>query len=302
MVPRANKHRVASLRFPSCRYWLFLISLLSVLLHTNALLFDGRVFVSGGLAASMSHTLSVPIDVIKTKQQLQPLRFHQKNFPQSALLIIQEEGLSSLLAGSTPTLSGYFIQGCLKYGLYDSFKEPISCSFPNLPPIAALAIAGACAEIIAATCLCPIEAARIRMVATKDDANLIEVLQKTGIVDSFVGLFPILLKMVPYTSFQLATYESLRSTMDFSSFPDPIIAQLLCATAAAIVSSLASQPGDALLTAASQDKENNKLDLAGLFRGTQARLIQMILIVVIQLLANDAIRESVGLGAIGHEK
>ena len=41
-----------------------------------------------------------------------------------------------------------------------------------------------------------------------------------------------------------------------------------------------------------------RLGPTGLFVGTQARLAQMLLIVVVQLLANDSIRSAVGLGTM----
>ena len=41
-----------------------------------------------------------------------------------------------------------------------------------------------------------------------------------------------------------------------------------------------------------------RLGPGGLYVGTQARLAQMLLIVVVQLVANDSIRSAVGLGTM----
>ena len=136
------------------------------------------------------------------------------------------------------------------------------------------------------------------------------------------------------TATQLSTYEVSRSSLaPFVSqevLGAEVGAQLFCATLAAVVSSLASQPGDALLSDVncrgravggtpggsilSSDATDDcvlgdeefglleavrRLGVAGLFRGTQARLVQMLLIVVVQLLVNDSIRAAVGLGTMG---
>ena len=55
-------------------------------------------------------------------------------------------------------------------------------------------------------------------------------------------------------------------------------------------------PEEGLLAAAA------RLGLDGLFRGAGARLLQMTLIVVVQLLANDGIRGLCGLPAMGIAK
>jgi hypothetical protein len=104
--------------------------------------------------------------------------------------------------------------------------------------------------------------------------------------------------MIPYTAVQLTTFEYLRSTCEAPQVP--------CAFAAALLSSLASQPGDSLLsesaTAAEEEtllESVGRLGPRGLFRGTYSRLTQMTVIVVVQLVANDYIREAVGLGKLG---
>mmetsp|Transcript_23846 Transcript_23846/g.52134 ORF Transcript_23846/g.52134 Transcript_23846/m.52134 type:complete len:183 (+) Transcript_23846:215-763(+) len=121
---------------------------------------------------------------------------------------------------------------------------------------------------------------------------------------------------------KLATYEFARGSAapllgaeGVSSFG----AQLACAFLAAIVSSVLSQPGDSLLSevnrsnvAASIARRGaalgqgsgvlvlaRRLGLRGLFRGTGARLVQMTLVVVLQLLIYDSVRQLCGLSPLG---
>ena len=77
---------------------------------------DPLIFLSGGLSASLSHSLTVPIDVVKTRQQQDPRFEGSEGLIANARTIVEDEGLAKLFAGSLPTLTGYFLQGSLKYG------------------------------------------------------------------------------------------------------------------------------------------------------------------------------------------
>ena len=183
-----------------------------------------------------------------------------------------------------------FCSGGLKYGLYELFKVSLAEGGPVLAlPLPLLLVAAACAEFIASTALCPYEAARIRLVADPTFAvGLIPALRRLvseqGIYGVFGALPAMYLKMVPYTMAQLATYDgvtralashvrgsvrraaasggSASSSSDskhvwgYSSSGDLITFGIaLCGAAlAAVVASLASQPGDTLLSKLNQGR------------------------------------------------
>lgn len=185
-------------------------------------------------------------------------------------------------------------------GFYDAFK-PLTNGLTE-SGLANLIVAAGLAELIGTTVLTPLEASRIKQVTDPAfaDLNFLETVRSQSVESSLSSLQPCLLKMLPYTMMQLSSYEVMRS----SSVP-----QIPAALISAVVSSLASQPGDALLSYSA--KGSGGFDLArgltdlgveGLFRGTQARLLQMILIVSVQLLANDTIRASLGLAVVGAVK
>jgi solute carrier family 25 phosphate transporter 3 len=228
---------------------------------TSPLVLSPLSFLAGGVAASVSHSASVPLDVIKTRQQTDPSLASQ-NPLSCALAIASDDGPSTLLAGLVPTLSGYFVQGSIKYGLFAAFKPAfLDSSLPHLP---ALALAAASAELIASTFLTPFEVFRISSVTDPSFS-----LRSLTPASAFSPLLPNLLKMIPYTALQLSTYELLRSD------PSLHLPALLCASAAGVVSSLGSQPGDALLTRAAlappgSDLLQSAFSLGpqGLFEGT----------------------------------
>jgi solute carrier family 25 phosphate transporter 3 len=164
---------------------------------------DPSVFFAGGLAASFSHTVAVPVDYIKTRQQSEPERYGGSAVD-AARLVVADEGLGALLGGAGPTLSGYFVQGSLKYGLYDAFKPEVSALLGAASPLAALMLSGIAAECIASSFLCPLEAARIKTVSDPSYRGLstLTALQRLvggerGAAAAFEGLAPCLLKMVP---------------------------------------------------------------------------------------------------------
>ncbi|GMH52750.1 hypothetical protein TrLO_g8690 [Triparma laevis f. longispina] len=257
----------------------------------SSLLIDPQplVFLSGGISASLSHSLTVPIDVVKTRQQQDPRFKGQEDLIENTKTIVEEDGILKLFSGSLPTLTGYFLQGSLKYGFYDAFK-PLTSHLTE-ENVVNLLIAAGLAELIGTTVLTPLEASRIKQVASSD-LSFVEALSQP----SFESLQPCLLKMLPYTMVQLSTYEVMRSSQ---------VPQVPAALISAVLSSLASQPGDALLSYSTRDEgfsvfEGVKdLGLDGLFGGTKARLLQMVVIVSVQLLVNDSIRAALGLGVVG---
>ena len=79
-----------------------------------------RIGAAGAIACSVSHALVVPFDVIKTQMQMQPAL----NGPRAAAsALISQGGLLSLLRGVRPTALGYFLQGGVKFGSYESLKH-----------------------------------------------------------------------------------------------------------------------------------------------------------------------------------
>ena len=76
--------------------------------------------LAGGLCCSITHGGLVPVDVVKTRIQLDPAKYNQGmvgGFKQ----IIAEEGAGALASGFGPTAVGYFIQGWFKFGGVEFF-------------------------------------------------------------------------------------------------------------------------------------------------------------------------------------
>ena len=74
---------------------------------------DYRYFVAGGTCAAISHGITTPIDVVKTRIQSSPEKY-SGGMRQATAQIIKEDGAQALLGGLGPTVVGYGIEGAMK--------------------------------------------------------------------------------------------------------------------------------------------------------------------------------------------
>ena len=105
-------------------------------------------------------------------------------------VMFKQEGLSSLLLGFRPTMTGYLLQGGAKFGFFELFKaESTKLVGQERAANNSMAIylaSSATAEIVASFLLCPFEALRIRKVGqptfpTAIMAGLRNVVQHEGV-------------------------------------------------------------------------------------------------------------------------
>merc|ERR1712217_924870 len=92
---------------------------------------------AGGICCGFTHGAVCPVDVVKTRIQLEPTKYN-KGLIGGFRQVIADEGVMALSTGLAATGVGYFIQGWFKFGG---------------------------AEFIADIFLCPLEACRIRSVS-----------------------------------------------------------------------------------------------------------------------------------------
>lgn len=296
---------------------------------------DWRFFVAGGLCASISHGVTTPLDVIKTKMQQSPGKY-KSGMLDAARTMIQTEGAMVLTAGLAPTVVGYGIEGAIKFGLYEAFKTLLA-PLQFLDKFTAKLLASVIAGAFAAVLLCPMEEARIKMVGDASWAkeNLISAMTRLllegGLLSTFVGLPAMLLKQIPYTmgkqvSFDIlaeAFYSLVKLQNVWTAAELKWTISIASAFFASIAACLLSQPGDVLLTMTYEADEaphgkksagtkpaakgigslikslHAQQGLSGFFLGLQARLSHVASIITTQLVINDVIKTALGLPATG---
>ena len=231
--------------------------------------FDMKYFLSGALAGgiccSITHGGLVPVDVVKTKIQLNP-EVYNKGFIGGFNQVIEKEGMNGLLTGLGPTAQGYFIQGWFKFGGVEFFKTNITRSvgeqkaWDNRQSI--YLVSAAMAEFIADIFLCPYEACRIRLVSDPAYADSMvgcatKMMAEQGFMGAFSsGFVPILCKQIPYTMTKFAVQgraaEGIYASLGASPDAPPAIGNLGVSLASGVVAGVAaaiiSHPADTLLS------------------------------------------------------
>ncbi|KFY31158.1 hypothetical protein V493_01334 [Pseudogymnoascus sp. VKM F-4281 (FW-2241)] len=241
-----------------------------------------RFAVAGALCCSITHGALTPVDVVKTRIQLDPATYNRGligGFRQ----VIAKEGAGALLTGLGPTFAGYFLQGAFKFGGYEFFKQQsiglVGYETAANNRTAVYLASAACAEFFADVALCPLEATRIRLVSEPTYANGLiggfsKMLKTEGVGSFYAGFGPLLFKQVPYTMAKFVVYEKVveavykkidRSTLsDGAQTGVNLGSGLIAGFAAALI----SQPADTMLS-----KINKTKGAPG--EGTTSRLIKI---------------------------
>ncbi|GAX25310.1 hypothetical protein FisN_5Lh399 [Fistulifera solaris] len=294
-----------------------------------------RYYLAGGLCAAISHTVPVPIDVVKTRKQIDPT-LSNMNFIEATSYMLKNEGMRSLWAGLGPTLFGYLIEGAIKFGVYEATKPYVRrmlVFFSGLAPsmaflnshILSLVFCGAASGVAASIFLCPMEALRIRMVAQHNaGVNWVRagsnILATEGAGFLFRGITPMLYKQVPYTitkngSFDVVTraaYGFLRTTGTAVSPRLKVGIPVIAGAVASILSCIASQPGDMLLSLQNanagerrrtrdivRDILSSNRGINGFMVGIKTRFLHVGVTVTLQLFLYDSIKQLCGIAATG---
>mmetsp|Transcript_136380 Transcript_136380/g.192880 ORF Transcript_136380/g.192880 Transcript_136380/m.192880 type:complete len:311 (+) Transcript_136380:58-990(+) len=221
--------------------------------------------LAGGLCCSVTHGALCPVDVVKTRIQLDPVKYNRGmlgGFKQ----VIGEEGMGALATGLGPTVVGYFVQGWFKFGGVEFFKISLAqklgdeTAWKNRTLIYLLS--AACAEFIADIFLCPLEATRIRLVSDPTYAKGLasafpKILKNDGLIRGFYsGFAPILFKQIPYTMAKFAVqgaaaeriYKSMGKTPKDLSSGMNVSISLASGVIAGVAAAIISHPADTLLS------------------------------------------------------
>jgi len=221
--------------------------------------------LAGGICCGFTHGAVCPVDVVKTRIQLEPQKYNSGMIG-GFRTVIAEEGVAALSTGLGATVFGYFIQGWFKFGGVEFFKIKAAnalgekAAWDNRTAIYLGAAAGA--EVIADVFLCPLEACRIRSVSDPGYASSLpgvaaRLLKEEGAIRGFYsGFGPILFKQVPYTMAKFAVqgrcaeaiYNSMGTTPKQCGAATNIGVSLSSGVVAGVVAAIISHPADTLLS------------------------------------------------------
>ncbi|KAL2265588.1 hypothetical protein VTJ83DRAFT_6688 [Remersonia thermophila] len=241
-----------------------------------------RFALAGAVCCSITHGVLTPVDVVKTRIQLDPVTYNNGMIG-GFRKVVQNEGAGALLTGVGPTFAGYFLQGALKFGGYEFFKQQ-SINFLGYDTASkyrtgVYLASSALAEFFADIALCPLEATRIRLVSEPTFASGLvsgfgKMLKTEGVGAFYAGFGPILFKQVPYTMAKFVVYEKVAESV-YRVYPKKDMSDGLQTTVnlgsglvAGLAAAVVSQPADTMLSKINKTK-------AAPGEGTTARLIKI---------------------------
>ncbi|KAG1716059.1 hypothetical protein ID866_1085 [Astraeus odoratus] len=192
-------------------------------------------FFAGALCCTITHGAMTPIDVVKTRIQVDPAYARHSMFS-GARLVIANDGAKALLTGFGPTAVGYFVQGGTKFAGYEVCKkkavELVGSQEAATKYRTAIYLGSASiAEFFADILLTPLEATRIRLVSQR------------GQIPYAIGQFTVneLCHELAFRSMSLETRHNLTPAKKFTI-------QLGSGIIAGFAAAILSHPADTLLS------------------------------------------------------
>lgn len=279
--------------------------------------------LAGAIGCGVTHGAMTPIDVVKTRIQLEPTVYNKGTIG-SFRQLIAAEGAGALLTGLGPTILGYSLQGSFKFGGYELFKKNFidflgyetAAKYKDGVYIASAAIA----EFFADIALCPLEATRIRLVSQPSFANGLvggfsRILKEEGIASFYAGFAPILFKQIPYNIAKFLVYErAAEAYFGFTGKPKSELSGAVTTTVnlaagltAGFAAAIVSQPADTLLSKVNKTKKapgqstvgllvqlGKQLGFAGSFAGLPTRLIMVGTLTSLQFTIYGSLKPALG--------
>lgn len=281
-------------------------------------------FAAGAIVCTLSHGAMTPIDVVKTRIQIDPA-LKGNSLLTAGRKIVAAEGPRGLLTGFGPTAVGYLFQGGAKFAGYEASKKwLVELSGSREAAIqnrTAIYLGGATiAEFFADILLTPLEATRIRLVsnpkyATGLVSGLTKIATTEGFSSLYAGFLPILAKQVPYAIGQFTVNERCvefiynRMTPEQKEALTPTAkfgVALTSGIVAGIAAAILSHPGDTLLSQINKGHGpqgtmiyrlyalGKEAGVRGLFAGLGPRMIMTAGLVSSQLVMYGYVKSALG--------
>ncbi|CAH0048205.1 unnamed protein product [Clonostachys solani] len=245
-----------------------------------------KFFGAGALAATSTHAAATPIDVVKTRIQVDDA-LKGYNMVRAARQIVSKEGTAALLTGFGPTAMGYLAQGGAKFAGYEFFKKQYISLAGGIDKAvdrrtAIYLGASATAEFFADILLCPLEATRIRLVSQRGYASgltsgFARMAREEGLRGFYSGFVPLLFKQVPFAVGQFSVHEAMNEVIFRAMGPERKAklsklestgVELTSGLAAGAAAAVLSHPADTLLSAINKGAGDPK-------QGATSRMFQL---------------------------
>ncbi|CCO33439.1 Mitochondrial phosphate carrier protein AltName: Full=Mitochondrial import receptor [Rhizoctonia solani AG-1 IB] len=258
-------------------------------------------FLAGALCCTITHGAMTPIDVVKTRIQVDPA-LAKHSLLSGGRKIVAAEGPRGLLTGFGPTAVGYLVQGGAKFAGYEFWKKKF------------VELAGSREEAVKhRTAIYLVGASVAETYASGLVTGFTRMAREGGVAELYAGFLPILCKQIPYAIgqftvnewcheavFRSMTEEQKKSLSGAAKFSISLGSGVIAGFAAAVL----SHPADTLLSQINKGHGpkgsmasrlialGKQAGFRGLFAGLGPRMIMTAGLVSGQFLIYGAIKDA----------
>ncbi|KAI8466412.1 MAG: mitochondrial carrier domain-containing protein [Monoraphidium minutum] len=279
-----------------------------------------EVMVSG-ISVSIANTATNPLDMIKTRMQLQPVGQRVNMFTTGAM-VVRGEGVLALWKGLTPSLMRGMFFGGLRLGMYNPTKQWLAereAAATGAPAATASmstkVLAGTISGTGAALVCSPTELLKTRMQAAAAGSSTMAVVRDVVARDGLLGLYrgatPGVVRSSILTATQCATYDTAkRAVMANFGWGDGLQTQLVTGLATGLASTTITNPVDVIKTnmfisgsgaggpLATAADVYRRAGLAGFLRGWSASYMRLGPQTLVMFMAAEKLRAAVGMDSL----
>jgi len=268
--------------------------------------------VGGLLSCGITHTMIVPLDLVKCRLQTDPVKY--KSIVNGFKVTVAEEGVRGLAKGWAPTFIGYSMQGVCKFGFYEVFKSVYANALGEenayLYRTGLYLAASASAEFFADIALSPMEAIKVRIQTMPGYASTLregvpKLYAEEGLNGFYKSLVPLWMRQIPYTMMKFACFEKTVELLYKHVVPKPradctkgeqLVVTFAAGYIAGVFCAIVSHPADTVVSLMNKEKGSTavqtakKLGFAGLWKGLTARIIMIGTLTAAQWFIYDAVK------------
>lgn len=268
--------------------------------------------LGGMLSCGLTHTLIVPLDLVKCRMQVDPARY--RTILGSFGLTLHDDGVRGLARGWAPTFLGYSIQGFFKFGLYEVFKiryaELLGPEKAYEWRTGLYLASSASAEFFADMALAPLEALKVRMQTQPGYARtmrtaLPRMYEEEGLRAFYKGVTPLWMRQIPYTMMKFACFERTVEALYKYVVPKPqsqctkgeqLAVTFLAGYIAGVFCSVVSHPADSVVSVLNKEKGSSalsvlrRLGFRGVWKGLFARILLIGTLTALQWFIYDFVK------------
>ncbi|XP_064609881.1 mitochondrial thiamine pyrophosphate carrier-like isoform X2 [Liolophura sinensis] len=223
-----------------------------------------EILLAGGLSGAASRAVGQPLDVLKIRFQIEPIkRLHVSKYQglyQATGRIIREEGLRALWKGHVPAQFLSILYGLSQFGLFELITKQSCDYFPSAYSTVYLPVThfvcGAMSSSLTTLIVQPLDVLRTRFVAQGEPkvytgmvSAALMIRRQEGLTAFYRGSVPALSTVAPQMGLQFGSYAlftaTWKNTFGRSTSNRPgAVESMICGSGAGVASKLVVYPMD----------------------------------------------------------